>query len=215
MPSSAQGTQPVRPPTCKQITGGGFFLRNSITAAAALLALVVVAGTARGAQGAGQLETKQQHTTHTVAASALAYYGTEISRFERETWHWQRLMGTRLTPAGGRRLTELSGTAIHRTAAAWRQRSTRAHKKASHPPHLSQFLCIHHYEGSWTDTGAPYYGGLQMDVGFQQAYGGWLYAQKGTANHWSPLEQIWTAEKALKSRGFWPWPNTARFCGLL
>jgi hypothetical protein len=65
------------------------------------------------------------------------------------------------------------------------------------------------------DTGAPYYGGLQMDVGFQQHYGAWLYARKGTANHWSPLEQIWTAEKALKTRGFWPWPNTARYCGLI
>jgi hypothetical protein len=109
----------------------------------------------------------------------------------------------------------LSPSAIHRTAAEWEKRSAKVHRIGEHPPHLRQFLCIHHYEGSWTDTGAPYYGGLQMDVGFQQAYGRWLYASKGTANHWSPLEQIWTAEKALKTRGFWPWPNTARFCGLL
>ena len=54
-----------------------------------------------------------------------------------------------------------------------------------------------------------------MDVGFQHSYGGWLFTRKGTANHWSPLEQIWVAENALKSRGFWPWPNTARYCGLL
>jgi hypothetical protein len=192
-------------------------LRHTLTAAAALIALALVASTALGAQSNStqELQSGQQKTAQTIGRSALAYYGTEISRFQRETWHWQRLMGTRLTPPGDRRLTELTPSAIQRAALQWEQRSAKAHKTASHPPHLSQFLCIHHYEGSWTDTGAPYYGGLQMDVGFQQAYGGWLYAQKGTANHWSPLEQIWTAEKALKSRGFWPWPNTARFCGLL
>ena len=73
---------------------------------------------------------------------------------------------------------------------------------AQHPPHLRQFLCIHRYEGSWTDTGAPYYGGLQMDLGFQQSYGGWLYPRKGTADHWSPLEQMWTAEKGPPEQGF-------------
>lgn len=83
------------------------------------------------------------------------------------------------------------------------------------PPHLQEFLCIHRYEGSWTDGGGPYYGGLQMDLGFQKAYGGELLKTKGTADHWTPLEQIWVAERAWKSRGFWPWPNTARFCGLL
>jgi hypothetical protein len=124
-------------------------------------------------------------------------------------------MGAPLTRPGGRALAELGPSAIQRTAAQWRQRSKHAHQRAKHPPHLRQFLCIHRYEARWTDTGAPYYGGLQMDVSFQQSYGGWLYVRKGTADHWSPLEQIWTAEKALKSRGFWPWPNTARYCGLI
>jgi len=54
-----------------------------------------------------------------------------------------------------------------------------------------------------------------MDYGFQAAYGGWLLRTKGTADHWTPLEQIWTAEKAVQSRGFYPWPNTARSCGLI
>jgi hypothetical protein len=84
-----------------------------------------------------------------------------------------------------------------------------------HPPHLAAFTCIHHFEGSWKDTGAPFWGGLQMDYGFQQTYGGWLLRSKGTANYWTPLEQIWTAEKAVQSRGFHPWPNTARYCGLI
>jgi hypothetical protein len=86
---------------------------------------------------------------------------------------------------------------------------------AGYPPHYSAWLCIHGYEGSWTDSGAPFWGGLQMDYGFQSAYGGDLLATKGTADHWTPLEQMWVAEKAWNSRGFYPWPNTARYCGLI
>ena len=193
-------------------------MRRSITALAALLALVAVASTALGASAPVQVQgTENQQATQVQKAQrmAIAYYGNEIARFQKETWHWQRVMGARLTPSKGRRLAELTPTGIQRAAEHWRERSAKAHKTAAHPPHLSQFLCIHRFEGSWTDTGAPYYGGLQMDVGFQQHYGRWLYARKGTADHWSPLEQIWIAEKALKTRGFWPWPNTARYCGLL
>jgi hypothetical protein len=54
-----------------------------------------------------------------------------------------------------------------------------------------------------------------MDVAFQQTYGRDLFRAKGTADHWSPLEQMWVAERAYATRGFWPWPNTARYCDLL
>jgi hypothetical protein len=87
---------------------------------------------------------------------------------------------------------------------------------ARNPPHKADWLCIHRYEASWTDSGGPYYGGLQMDLTFQRRYGGYLLARKGTAEHWTPLEQMWVAERALRSgRGFYPWPNTARYCGLI
>ena len=56
-------------------------------------------------------------------------------------------------------------------------------------------MCIHRYEGAWSDDGSPYYGGLQMDIGFQQHYGGMLRAE-GTADNWTPLEQMWVAERA-------------------
>ena len=73
-----------------------------------------------------------------------------------------------------------------------------------------------HYEGAWSDSGSPYYGGLQMDISFQASYGGPLLATKGTAENWTPLEQMWVAERAYRSgRGFYPWPNTARACGLI
>ena len=54
-----------------------------------------------------------------------------------------------------------------------------------------------------------------MNLGFQRTYAPWLVQRKGTADRWTPLEQIWTAEKAARSRGFYPWPNTARYCGLI
>jgi hypothetical protein len=104
---------------------------------------------------------------------------------------------------------------VQRALVLWKRRAATAHRLAERPPHMSQFLCIHRFEGSWTDSGAPYYGGLQMDLGFQRTYAPQLLRTKGTADHWTPLEQIWTAEKAARSRGFYPWPNTARYCGLL
>ena len=82
-------------------------------------------------------------------------------------------------------------------------------------PHYSAWLCIHRYEGAWNDSGDPYWGGLQMDRSFMQTYAPrWLLA-RGWANVWTPREQMWVAERAWRSRGFSPWPNTARACGLL
>ena len=99
---------------------------------------------------------------------------------------------------------------------AWRIRAERARFRAHHPPHLAEWRCIHRWEGSWTDPNSPYYGGLQMDLAFQRAYGPRLLRHKGTANHWAPYEQMWVAERAFKAgRGFHPWPLTALRCGLI
>ncbi|HKI91107.1 MAG TPA: hypothetical protein VJ986_02295 [Gaiellaceae bacterium] len=146
---------------------------------------------------------------------ALRFYSAEIHRFRVETWHWQRVMGIHTTPVRTRRLAAVNVTRLRHLGAVWRHRAQVVHRRAQHPPHLANWLCIHHYEGSWSDPGAPYYGGLQMDISFQRAYGPWLLQHKGTANHWTPLEQIWTAERGRRARGFYPWPNTARACGLL
>jgi hypothetical protein len=146
---------------------------------------------------------------------ALTWLGAQINTYQRTTWHWQHLMGVRLSPTTGDSLRELGVHGAKHSLARWRRLASRAQRRAQHPPHLAAFLCIHRFEGSWTDTGAPFWGGLQMNYGFQATYGGWLLRTKGTADHWTPLEQIWTAEKAAKSRGFYPWPNTARSCGLI
>ncbi len=77
------------------------------------------------------------------------------------------------------------------------------------------WMCIHKHEGPWNDPNAPYYGGLQMDLTFQRAYGRYLLRTKGTADNWTPIEQVAVAERAYRTRRFTPWPNTARACGLL
>jgi len=119
-------------------------------------------------------------------------------------------------PAGNARTlaSAHSPARLRQIAGHWRHRAHRAWYRAKHPPLLRDWMCIHRYEGSWTDSGGPYWGGLQMDLSFQQAYGGWLLRHKGTADHWSPLEQIWVAVRASHSRGFSPWPNTASYCGV-
>ncbi len=61
----------------------------------------------------------------------------------------------------------------------WERRAKQAWRKATRPPHYDEWMCIHRYEGSWVDPDAPYYGGLQMDLGFQRAYGAELLATKG------------------------------------
>jgi hypothetical protein len=83
-------------------------------------------------------------------------------------------------------------------------------------PHLAGWLCIHSHEGSWTDSGDPYWGGLQMDRQFMESYGADMIVRfHGYANVWPVWAQMVVAERAYSSgRGYGPWPNTARACGL-
>jgi hypothetical protein len=152
---------------------------------------------------------------HATASRAVAFYSGEIRKLRAETWYWQRVMGVHRAHVRVRMLASASIPRLQRLGTVWRRLEHAAFRHARHPPHYSAWLCIHRYEGSWEDAGAPYYGGLQMDISFQRTYGGWLLHSKGTADHWTPLEQIWTAVKAHRQRGFYPWPNTARACGLI
>jgi len=156
--------------------------------------------------------TSTTETTSTDAAEPdLDLIERLVARRRQDVWRWERVMGRPLTralpnpPADPGRRVE-----------AWRQLAVKMHRRAVNPPHKNAWLCIHRYEGSWTDPSPPYYGGLQMDLGFQRTYGGALLRVKGTADHWTPLEQMWVAERAHRAgRGFYPWPNTARYCGLI
>jgi hypothetical protein len=137
-----------------------------------------------------------------------------------KTIHHYRISSRRLQVVMGKRVVKLAPVrhaSLRRARAVWRRRAVvvRRHFTAG-PTHRRAWLCIHRYEGAWRDDGGPYYGGLQMDIGFQQHYGPMLLRRKGTADHWTPLEQMWIAERAYRAgRGFYPWPNTARSCGLI
>lgn len=110
---------------------------------------------------------------------------------------------------------------------AWELRAARAAVAVSRHatrmmlvgPHwlTAAFLCIHRYEAGWSaNTGNGYYGGLQMDRPFMARYGGDFVRRFGTADHWPAWAQVEAGVRAYQSgRGFWPWPNTARICGLL
>jgi hypothetical protein len=139
----------------------------------------------------------------------------KINLYRQATWHWQRVMGVHTTPSTKKPLDPSLRYRLW-VMSLWKARAARVQRLAQNPPHKAEWLCIHRYEASWTDSGEPYYGGLQMDITFQRHYGGYLLVRKGTANRWTPLEQMWVAEHALRSgRGFYPWPNTARYCGLI
>lgn len=83
-------------------------------------------------------------------------------------------------------------------------------------PYYDEFMCIHSHEARWNDTGDPYWGGLQMDWDFMRAYGrDMLKKYRGrAADAWTPREQIIVAGRAVKKRGFGPWPNTRIPCGV-
>jgi hypothetical protein len=144
------------------------------------------------------------------------YLLANIDRHRNHTWHWQRLMGKPQTPASDDVTRSRSPHYRRWVLRLWVKRAERVRRQAFRPPRKRAWLCIHRHEGRWNDPNAPYYGGLQMDLAFQRRYGAPLLRRKGTADRWSPIEQIWVAEHAFRSgRGFHPWPNTARRCGLI
>jgi hypothetical protein len=188
-------------------------LRSKLTLAFACACALVVA--LSGAASLRAETTPEEPAVETVAETPLLKQSARqrmIDRWRHETWHWQRTMGQR------KLLRELRKPPAQLAAklALWKRVAKRTRYKAQNPPHKLQWLCIHRYEGSWTDPNGPYYGGLQMDLSFQRVYGAHLLQRKGTADHWTPLEQMWVAERAHRAgRGFYPWPNTARSCGLI
>ena len=150
------------------------------------------------------------------AAAEAAALVDAIDRHRSVAWHWQRVMGKRPQQTNYAERSVESVAQLTLLRDVWLERATRARTRAKRPPHRAAWLCIHRYEGRWNDPHAPYYGGLQMSMQFQQAFGRYLLRKKGTANRWTPEEQMWTAEGALRAGlGFHPWPNTARRCGLL
>ncbi|HJU36166.1 MAG TPA: hypothetical protein VJ716_01965 [Gaiellaceae bacterium] len=208
-------------------------MRRSILACGLLLAFAGMATVAAAAPGSTTTDGDASPSTHTTTSSSTASVTTttpagtsradarevaawrrHIRRFRADTRHWLTVITGRPPGNVPRSLAAESPARLRQLARRWGHRAHRAWWHAKHPPELRGWLCIHRYEGSWSDSGSPYWGGLQMDLSFQETYGRWLLRHKGTAENWSPLEQIWAAVRATRVRGFSPWPNTAHFCGL-
>lgn len=158
----------------------------------------------------------------------------EIKFYRQLTWQWQDARGARHTKVS--KMKYPSCEYARWVAQIWIERAhdeslkvkdmirnkTRelrslqsAVEEQSQGEITSDWACIHSYEGDWDDSGYPYWGGLQFDMDFQRAYGPEFLARWGTADNWPPWAQVVAANRAKASRGYSPWPNTARMCGLL
>jgi hypothetical protein len=139
-------------------------------------------------------------------------------------WSLQRVYPGRQTAASDSFRTTRSADYRRWVLHLWQRRaadaalavSTHVPERAATAPLVAGFMCIHRYEGAWNaNTGNGYYGGLQMDWSFMRRHGSDFLTRWGTADRWPAWAQIEAAARAHRSgRGFAPWPNTARYCGL-
>jgi hypothetical protein len=173
-------------------------------------AFVLTAGAARASQTLSANKVLVNAARHSRDVQMQRHVNPHlIRRYRARTWRWQVLTGSTRTHRSIRPSTK----AVLRF---WVRAAGRAYLKAINPPHKGAWLCIHHHEGSWRDSGDPYWGGLQMDRGFMDGYAPRYLLRRGFADNWSPVEQMWVAERAYRSgRGFYAWPSTARYCGLI
>jgi hypothetical protein len=142
---------------------------------------------------------------------------TRIHHHRQWSTYWRGVMFKKSAEWEYKKLWRLHPAKLRVVLDHAKQVHHQARYRVKHPPMLWAWLCIHRHEGSWTAaTGNGYYGGLQMNRVFQRMYSPKLYYSKGTANHWTKWEQIWTAVKAAfwRGRGFGPWPNTRIPCGV-
>jgi len=181
----------------------------------ASLRLLVLAGIVLLAVAALTGANRANATVQRVATVA------QIDDLRQTTWRWQRLMRVPRTPTSYVERRNVDPVSRSRLFDLWRMRAHHAELRAQDPPHELAWRCIMRHEtlyaGAWhANTGNGYYGGLQMDVTFQRHFAPELLRAKGTADNWSPVEQMWVAERAQRvGLGFTPWPNTARACGVL
>ena len=187
-------------------------LLRSFVLAAALLGFVAAGVPSADVPGVPRTDIPEQ-------AKAMPD-GTKVVRrikgYQRATWNWQRLMGVQRTPNRKRYLRTRDIEYRVHVMKQWRKRAIRAKRRAHNPPHKGEWRCLQRHEGAWTDASDPYWGGLQMDRSFMVAYAPVQLLRRGWANRWSAVEQMWVAERAHRSgRGFYPWPHTARVCGLI
>lgn len=172
--------------------------------------------------------TSNAHARGAVAAKACPGHVQGVYYYRGMTRKWERKMDKTQSKSQFNASKVRSCDYVVWVAHSWQSRATKARalyvkfakeRAARSIPQwlVDSFSCIHGYEGAWdADTGNGYYGGLQMDLSFQSIYGAEFLARWGTANKWPVWAQLKAAVRAYQSgRGFYPWPNTARACGLI
>lgn len=155
-------------------------------------------------------------------ASALGWHRKQAHRAVHRTHLLEDRLGVARTPWRSHRLIHRRGVSdafVVYIRDVWRAKARRLRRELARPyPSwwLAEALCVHAGEGSWTaNTGNGYYGGMQMDLSFQAAYGAEYEAAYGTADRWPARAQLAASYRAWRTRGWEPWPNTAAACGLL
>jgi len=85
-----------------------------------------------------------------------------VRRLRGTVWRWQAVIGTRRA---------YLAAPLHspRALRYWRRQARAITRLVAHPPHKGGWLWIHRFEGSWADSGDPYWGGLPMDRSFIRA----------------------------------------------
>lgn len=143
------------------------------------------------------------------ARRAIAFYA-------RRAREWREQMGAR---GGMARTNDLSHSCprlrLRAQEMRWRSWVARSRFERWFQRMYEKYRCVHEHEAAWDDPDAPHWGGLQLDLDFQRDYGHEFLRRFGLADRWPVWAQLLAAERAFRKRGFKPWPNTARECGLL
>lgn len=143
------------------------------------------------------------------ARKAVRYYRAKVAEYSAQMG--RRVSGTIRGGPCPRYLAKIFRAKAQKIRMAYRQWFTRTYEK---------WRCIHEHEGAWTsNTGNGYWGGLQMDWGFQHTYGPEFIRRYGLAHRWPVWAQLIAAERAFDGfagfgpRGYHPW-GTRGMCGL-
>lgn len=195
------------PETDEEAARVGDWIVRVATVLAIVSVLLILAALAIGVNAA---QADQTQPTRTVGKAVIGYGQISYGGKGPEAWRWQKVLEHRARKAAERRVNALRA----------HNRRLQRELAASGPSWgwLAAADCIYREErgadGWETNTGNGYYGGLQADRSFQRTYGGTYYSRWGTANNWPWWAQLHMGFNGWAARGWQPWPNTSKECGL-
>lgn len=143
-----------------------------------------------------------------------------IRSWRRETWREQLRRLHPRTPTAYAERTATSTRFLDWQRRLWKHRALRLERRADRPSWsltwLHEALCVHRFEGSWTEPGGlgpDVSGGMQIGRHEWLTFGGGLWAPEAYLA--PPLDQLRVAHRYVLVSGWGPWPVSAERCGLL